>query len=428
MKDNMKKYIIFWLSQTVSQLGSSMTSFALILWVYMQNGSAMEVSLMTFFNYIPFIIVSLFSGAFVDRYSKKKIMVIADTVAGLGTIAVLILYIRNSLQVYHIYLVNFVIGITNAFQGPAIAVVTGKIISKEKISRASGFVSFSNNLNMVLAPVLASAIFLVSGLNGILVIDLLSFLFAVLIVVFEIDIVEEKLQISHKQSIIAECKEGYHFLKKNDLVWIIIITLAVINFFSRLTYENILSPMILARSGNDSVTLGIVNAAMGMAGIIGGILVASGKFSKRSIQMIYLSAIGSFLLGDLLMGLGTNVWIWSFAGMAASFPIPFIEAGQNKILYECVPEQLQGRVFAIRNVIQFSTIPIGILLGGFLADYVFEPFMGTNNTIAMLLHQCVGNGAGSGMAVMFLCTGIWGSIFCLIIYVAINKRRRLFDI
>ena len=117
-----------------------------------------------------------------------------------------------------------------------------------------------------------------------------------------------------------------------------------------------------------------------------------------------------------MRGAGRNVVFWAIAGFAASFPIPFINAGQNVILYQRVPEQIQGRVFAVRNAIQFSTIPLGILLGGFLADYVFEPFMQNENTVASFLHMIVGRGAGSGMAVMFLCTGVMGSLFILISY------------
>ena len=132
--------------------------------------------------------------------------------------------------------------------------------------------------------------------------------------------------------------------------------------------------------------------------------------------MIYVSAMLSFLLGDVMMGAGRNVVFWAIAGFAASFPIPFINAGQNVILYQRVPEQIQERVFAVRNAIQFSTIPLGILLGGFLADYVFEPFMKTENTVASFLHMIVGQGTGSGMAVMFLCTGIMGCLFSLVSY------------
>ena len=117
-----------------------------------------------------------------------------------------------------------------------------------------------------------------------------------------------------------------------------------------------------------------------------------------------------------MMGLGRNGIVWSLAGLAASLPIPFINAGQMVILYRNVPEDMKGRIFAVRNAVQFSSIPLGILLGGLLADYVFEPFMLTQNPITQVLHKLVGEGAGSGMAVMFLCTGILGSLFSFAFY------------
>ena len=100
--------------------------------------------------------------------------------------------------------------------------------------------------------------------------------------------------------------------------------------------------------------------------------------------------------------------------MAASLPIPFITAGQRVLLYETVPVRLQGSVFGVRNALQFGTIPVGILLGGFLADYVFEPFMRSGMPAAGWLEELVGSGAGSGMAVMFLCTGTLGFLASLI--------------
>lgn len=116
----------------------------------------------------------------------------------------------------------------------------------------------------------------------------------------------------------------------------------------------------------------------------------------------------SFLFGDLMMAVGKNTFWWSAAAACASLPIPFIVANQNTILYRKIPTSLQGRVFAVRNAIQYGTIPFGIILGGYLADYVFEPFMDSGNGFAGMLGTIVGNGAGSGMAVMFLCTGICG--------------------
>lgn len=416
MDNNFKKYIVFWLSQSVSQLGSAMTGFALVLWVYTVNHSALTVSLMSFCSYVPYIIVSLFAGSFVDRHSKKKIMLAADSIAAVCTCTIFIMWVYGGLQIWHIYIVNSVIGFMNAFQSPASSVAVGKMVPKEKIANVSGMNSFSGNLVTVLTPVIASFLFAVSGFKAILLIDLGSFIFAFLVLLLLIRIPEDEIKDVKQDSVFAGCKEGYRFLICNKVIFTIVLTMALINFLSRLTYENILSPMILSRSGDDSLTLGIVSAAMGIGGIVGGIIVSAGKMSKNSIKMIYFSAALSFLLGDLLMGAGRNVVLWSIAGVAASLPIPFINAGQNVILYRMVPEEMQGRIFAVRNAIQYSTIPVGILLGGFLADYVFEPFMQKGNAVTSALHMLVGEGAGSGMAVMFLCTGILGSTFSIICY------------
>lgn len=416
MNHNFKKYIVFWLSQAVSQLGSQLTGFALILWAYSQSHSAMTVSLMTFFNYVPYILVSLAAGAFVDSHSKKKIMLVSDTIAAICSVAVLFLSMSGELRIYHIYMVNFVIGLTSAFQGPASAVAVGKMVPEEKLAQVSGMNSFSGNLIMVLAPVLSASLFAFGGLTLVLAVDLSSFVFAFAVLLLLIHIPENERSKDDKKSIFEGCAEGFRYLARQKAISTIIITMALLNFFSRLTYENILSPMILARSGNDSLTLGIVNAVMGIGGIAGGILVAAGKFSKNSVKMIYFSAMLSFLLGDLLMGMGRGVVLWSFAGLMASLPIPFINAGQNVIFYRTVPAEMQGRVFAVRNAIQFCTVPVGILLGGLLADYVFEPFMEAEYGVVSVLQLLVGKGAGSGMAVMFLCTGLLGSFFSYACY------------
>lgn len=413
--DNFKKYIVLWLSQCVSQLGSSMTSFALVLWAYEQSRSALSVSLMSFCDYVPYILVSLFVGAFVDSHRKKTIMLVADSIAAIGSLSVLLLFVTGQLSIWNIYLINVIMGVTTAFQQPASAVATGNLVPKEKLSNVSGMNSFSSNLIMIVRPMLAAALYGLGGLPLLLLIDLLSFAFAFSILLFFIQIPDQPEKRKHT-SPFAGTTEGFAFLKKERGLLYIMLTMAVVNFFSRLTYENILSPMVLARSGNSSMALGIVNACMGIGGILGGVIVSFKKESKNKIGMIYMSAALSFLLGDLTMALGRSVFWWSFAGTAASLPIPFIMAGENTILYRKIPTDMQGRVFAVRNAIQYSTIPIGILLGGILADYVFEPFMNSGRDLAALLGRLVGSGSGCGMAVMFLCTGVCGFLVSIVSY------------
>jgi hypothetical protein len=131
---------------------------------------------------------------------------------------------------------------------------------------------------------------------------------------------------------------------------------------------------------------------------------------------MYFSAAFSFVFGDLLMGAGQNIFLWIIAALSASIPIPFVSAGQNVIMYNAIPTEMQGRVFAVRNAVQYFTIPIGILLGGVLADFVFEPFMGMQGSASAVLQKIVGKGPGSGMALMFVCTGILGFTASMVWY------------
>jgi len=428
MKDNkFRNFILFWLSQSVSQLGSSMTSFALILWAYKQTSSAMSVSLMTFFSYLPYIIISIFAGAFIDTHKKKKIMLCSDTIAAICSMTVWILLFTGNLEIWYIYIVNSINGFMNAFQSPASMVAVGIMVPKDKYTKASGMNSFTNSLLTVVTPMLAAFISSYWGLVGVISIDILTFIFAFIVLVFFIHIPEQlKKERDNKHNIFCGCREGITFLLQHKGVWYVIISMACLNFFSRLTYENILAPMILARSGGNYNVLGVVSGILGIGGIVGGLIVSLIKLPSINLKLIYFSAAFSFAVGDLLMGLGQNSYVWCIAAIAASVPIPFINAGQNSIMYNKIPQEMQGRVFAIRNAVQYCTIPISLLLGGALADYVFEPLMTSDNKFSVVLQKIVGSGEGSGMAIMFLCTGVLGFITSILWYR--NKNIRILEI
>lgn len=416
-RNKFNNFIVFWISQSISQLGSGMTSFALIIWVFKQTNSAMAVSLMTFFLYLPYIAISIFAGAFIDSHKKKTIMLWSDSIAAICSLVVLCLLMYGKLEIFHIYIVNGIIGVMNAFQSPAETVAIGIIVPKENYAKANGMRSFSESFIMVFTPVTAGLISSLLGLKGVILVDLVTFIFAFTVLLFFVSISEEiEKSAENQNNALNGCKEGLLFLKNHRGIFNIIISMAWINFFSRLTYENILSPMILARSSGNDVVLGIVNGILGMGGIVGGLIVSFKKITTDNVKLIYYSTAFSFLFGDILMGLGRSGLSWSIAALAASLPIPFISVGQNLIMYNTVPKQMQGRVFAVRNAVQYCAIPAGILLGGFLADYVFEPFMNSGNAFALCLQKIVGSGAGSGMAVMFLCTGISGFLTSILWY------------
>ncbi|MBQ9924937.1 MAG: MFS transporter [Clostridia bacterium] len=405
-------FYIFWAGQTLSQLGSAMTGFALILWAFEGRGSALTVSLMAFCSYVPYVLASLLAGGVVDRRSPKGVLLVCDLLAAMGTGTILAAAGQGRLRVGLICAVNVFTGLMNAFQSPAASAAVGRLAPKDRLSRVSGLQAMGSNLNAVLSPVLAAALYGMGGLPLVLAIDLTTFAAAFLSLLV-LQIPAAGGEAGGKAGPFAGLRAGVGFLQGNRDILRLIVTIAGINFFSRLTYENILSPMLLARSGNDRGVLAMVNACMGAAGIAGGLWVARGREMRDPFGAVYLSAALSFLSGDLLMGLGRGGCLWALAGIFASLPIPRIFAAQELILYRRIPKEMQGRVFAVRNAIQYSTIPIGILLGGWLADRVFEPFMSGGSILAQRLSRLVGSGAGAGMALMFLSTGILGGGFCL---------------
>lgn len=151
-------YLLFWLSQAISELGSMMTGYALIIWSYTQTQSVMSVSLLTFFTFASKALVSIFIGNFIDKHSKKNIIVITDTVSAYCSLAVCLLLYTNSLSIYHIYIINIVLGFMEAIQSPASSVAIGIIVPKDKYEQISGLMSVSENLNTVLYPMLAAAL------------------------------------------------------------------------------------------------------------------------------------------------------------------------------------------------------------------------------------------------------------------------------
>lgn len=191
MKDRQyRNFIIFWFSQSVSQLGSSMTSFALIIWSYGRTGSAMSVSLMTFCTWLPYIAASIAAGPVIDRYHKKTIMLLADLLAAVCSLTVAALAVSGNLAVWHIFIVNGITGFMNAFQFPAETVAVGMLVPKEKYSQASGLNSFTSSLLTVVTPVMAASLSSFAGLKGVIVFDLATFLFAFSVLLFRIKIPE----------------------------------------------------------------------------------------------------------------------------------------------------------------------------------------------------------------------------------------------
>ena len=422
----LKSFLILWSSQAVSSLGSAMTSYALVLWTYGKQGTATSVALLTFFTYLPSIIFCFIAGTLADKWDKKRIMLVSDLVAALGTATVFLLYETGGLQISHLYIVNFIISCMNAFQCPASYVAVSLLAPKEQYVRVGGLQAFANSLVTVTAPALATVFLSLGGLRTVFIIDLSTFAIAFCSLAFFIRIpaLPKKLE-EAKEKFWKSCLAGYGFLKEHRPILNIILFFSFINFLAYLTGFGTLPVMILKRSGDNQTALTMVSTAIGLGTLAGSVLVTFLTPGKSRTRIIFGACAISFLLCDIPWSLGRNVPIWVLAAFVGNLPLPFLNANLTTLMRTNVPKELQGRVFSTRDTLQYGTIPLGLFLGGYLADNVFEPFMGVPSGLSRFFSHLVGSGSGSGIAVMFLFTGVIGLVASLMAYK--DKSYRVLD-
>ena len=180
-------FLLLWGTQTVSQLGTAMTDYAIIIWVYSRRGTASSVTLLTVCTFLPTIFFRFLAGSMVDRQSKKRIMLIADLVAACGTLAVFVLHSTEILEIWHLYVINFLLSLMNAFQEPASFVAVSLLVPKEHYARAGGLQGFSGAAVSILAPALGALLLASGGLNAVLIVDLATFAVAFLVLLFLIN-------------------------------------------------------------------------------------------------------------------------------------------------------------------------------------------------------------------------------------------------
>jgi DHA3 family macrolide efflux protein-like MFS transporter len=403
---------ILWASQSISLLGTGMTRFAVLVWAYEQSGSATTLALLGFFSVIAYVIASPFAGVLVDRWDRRTVMFLADLGAGLMTTALLGLYVAGWLEIWHLYLAESMAGAFEAFQEPAFSASVSLLVPKESYTRANGLLGLGKSAARMFAPAIAGLLQSVFGLGPVMVADLVSMGLAVsalLFVYIPAPPVSAEGRIA-RNIFGQELRFGARYIFKRPGLRSLLFSFFLVNLFGTLTYFAVLSPMILARTGGDEVALGLVRTLMGLGGITGGVMVSLWGGARRKTRTYLVSTLFSFLICDFLMAISRSTAGWSLAGFLAELSIPFIVSPYFALWQEFVPPDVQGRVFSTREAVQVLSQPFGYLLGGLMADHLFEPAMQGSGLFVTAAARLVGTGPGSGMSAMFLFTSLLGGL------------------
>ena len=405
----LKDFYIIWSTQSLSQLGSAMTEFALTLWIYEKTGSALSTASLTICTYAPYVIMSIFAGAITDKFDKKKTMLVCDFLAALITVLVFVLYKTDTLTMWHLYVINAFSGLMNTVQQPASEVAYALIVPKEYYQKTSGFQSLSRSLISIGNPLIAAALYGLAGLDMVIVFDLLTFAIAFSTLMFFIKLPKIEDNKNAEENVIKLAKEGIKFLKDTPLILAVILFMSGVNLIAS-AFDAVLPALVIPKAGNS--VYGIVTACSGIAMVAGSILPMILPKPKDRVRVIYLTMLFALGIENFILAFSGSPVLWCIGQIIGWIFVPLMSANQNVIMRNTIPLGLQGRVYACRNTLQFFTIPIGLFLGGFLVDNFCEPFMAARSDTSLWI-ALFGTGKGSGAALMMGILGVIGILLCV---------------
>jgi MFS family permease len=391
-------YTVVWFGQLISIIGTGMTQFGLVIWMWTETGSATAVALVAFFGFVPNVVMMPFAGVLVDRWNRKRTIALTDLTAGIATAGMLVLFLGDLLVPWHIYILVAFAGLFQAFQFPAFSAATTLMVKKKHYARASSMVMMAQATSMILAPIFAAILLGFSDISAIFMVDVVTFLAALgLLAIVPIPELEKKDgEDKSLGSVVTGISFGFRYINSHRGLFglqLILFSFNVIGTFAVV----LLSLMILAKTGDDRIILATVLSIGATGGIVGGLIMAIWGGPKVRVHGVFIG-LTIAASGGLVIGVGTHYLHWA-AGMFIFMSTIALTNGSNQF-------------------IATMCIPLSPFLAGPLADWMEEVMMVTSGPVEVVF----GSGPGTGMAIIIFVVGIGGMMVGLAGYLFPNVR------
>jgi predicted MFS family arabinose efflux permease len=397
-----RAFVLITLGQIVSVIGSGLTTFALGVWVYQQTGSVLRFALISLFAIIPEIVLSPFIGALVDRWDRRRVMIVSDGLAGLGTLAIALLLLAGQLAIWHIYVVAAISAACRAFQWLAYIASLPLLVPPEQLGRANGFAQIGQAVANLLSPALAGLLLIAIDLPGVILIDFSTFLVAVL-AQLPVRIPRPAAAPGDSQGpLLREALYGWTYMRVRAGLLGLMLLFVTTNFFISIV-SVVITPLVL--SFGSAADLGFALSAGGAGMLAGTLLLSAWGGPQRRIN----GMLGFLLLSAICLALA-GVWpstpVFAAALCGFFFGIALSNGCFQVIMQRKVAPDVLGRVFAVAGMLANAAIPLAYLVAGPLADQVFTPLLIENGPLATSVGRLIGVGAGRGIGLMFIVAGI----------------------
>jgi MFS transporter, DHA3 family, macrolide efflux protein len=367
-------FFTIWTGQAISLLGSQMVQFALIWWLTKTTESATVLTTATLVGILPSVVLGPFVGALVDRWNRRKILIIADSSIAAVTLILAYLFSIGLVNIWVIYLMLFLRALGGGFHGPAMAASTSLMVPNGQLTRIQGInQTLHAGLNIVSAP-LGALLLEILDVRGVLLIDVGSAAFAI-IPLFFISIPQpEKKAISREgnlaKSVWQDFLEGLRYVKKwPGLLFLIVMALSI-NMIITPAFS-LLPLLVRSHFSGEALQLGWLNSSFGIGAIVGGVLLGIWGGFKKKIHTSQLGLI-SLALGLAVMGFTPGTLLpMAIAGIfIVGLGIPLTNGPLNAIVQAAVDPSMQGRVFTLLGSLATAMSPLGLIVAGPVSDLI----------------------------------------------------------
>ena len=360
---------LFLAGQAVSLFGSSLVQYAIVWYITLTTSSGLMMTISTLCGFLPQIVISLFAGVWADRFNRKYLIMLSDSLIACSTLVLAVLFLLGNQQLWLLFLVSAIRSFGSGIQTPAVNALIPQIVPPEKLMRVNGVNGSIQAMTMLISPAVAGAILSAAGMDlaAVLMIDVLTAVIGVgLLGVLKIP----KLERSCEQAVgpLRDLADGVRYIIQHKFIRTLLIVYAILMFL--LTPAAMLTPLLIERTYGDDVWRLTLNEVLFSAGsVLGGGLVSLFGGFKNRLHTIGAAA-AAFGLMTALMGVIPGFVPFIILVGLAGICMPFMNSPSIVLLQEKVDQTMQGRVFSFVQIIGSSAIPLGMLVFGPMADWL----------------------------------------------------------
>jgi amino acid adenylation domain-containing protein len=414
VRPSMGRFLTIAAGQQISLIGSALTGWALPLTVLVDSKSIAQFSLLAVLN-LAGLLVSPLAGAIVDRGSRRRVMMLADCASGAIEAVLAVLVLTHGIHLWQIYLLVTALSVSTTFQRLAYGSAVPQLVPKQYLGHAIGVTQMTNGVAQLVVPLVAAGLLHLMGLGGIVVIDVISYAFAIVVVLFVR--FPDTLPWRPREPLTTEIAKGFSYTWRDRGLRSILAFFAVLNIFlSPLLL--LVSPLVLSFGTLGDV--GRISVVSGLGVMLGGTTMALwGGPRSRRFQGVLVTTM-CMALGGVLVSLRPSLWLIGAGAFALTFFLTVMNSLYTTIVQLKVPYRYHGRVFALNTLVAWSTLPIGMGLVAPFGSELFNRLLARHGALASSAGTIVGVGPGRGVAFMFL---LCSAGMALVVVGALRIRR-----